>query len=188
LTTPKELLERVNSSDFEALHRSRWSPEAAQETVSALAALLTDPDPKLVADALRALHRVGPDALPAAQAIAATFAHADPVVRRVAISTLARVCVERPSEAIPSLIQATEHPELLEDVLVALVAFGSAASAAVPLYCRAYNNKTTKLRRLAIRGLVACHASDTDSLLVLRKASSDASAEVRKEAERGRRS
>jgi HEAT repeat protein len=184
--TPKEFLDRVNARDFEALYRCRWSPEAARETVATLAELLADPDARIVAEALRALARIGPNALPALSAISSVSAHADPIVRNLVVYTLGRVCLESPSEAIPALIQAAEQVDLLEPALFALIDFGTAAASAAPLFCRTYASPKAKLRRLAIRGLLACGATDPESLAVLMKAKTDASAEVRKLAVRER--
>jgi HEAT repeat protein len=186
VTTPKEFLDRINARDFQALYRCRWSPEAARETVATLATLLADPDARIVAEALRALARIGPNALPALSAISGVSAHADRIVRSLMVSTLASVCLERPSEAIPSLIQAAEQADLLESALFALINFGPAAAPAAALFRRTYASRTAKLRRLAIRGLFACGATDAETLAVLVKAKTDASAEVRKLASRER--
>jgi hypothetical protein len=180
VTTPKEMLDRLNARDFEALYRCRWSPEAAQETVATLAGFLTDPDARVVAESLRALHRIGPNALPALAAVAAASAHPDPIVRGLVVATLGRLCLESPSEAIPALVQAAEQEELLEPALMALIDFETAAAEAAPLFCRTYASPKAKLRRLAVRGLLACGAADAESLGVLAQAKADASAEVRK--------
>jgi hypothetical protein len=180
MTTPKEILDRLNARNFEALYRCRWSSEAARETVSTLVELLADPDARIVAEALRALARIGPNALPTLSAITGVCEHADPIVRNLVVTTLGRVCLERPSDAIPTLLQAAEQEALLEPALFALINFGLAAAPAAPLFRCTYASPKAKRRRLAIRGLLACGATDAESIAVLVKAKTDASAEVRR--------
>jgi HEAT repeat protein len=184
MEAPALLLTEVNANNREVLYRCRWSEETASDIVPKLVALLTHDTPTVVAESLRALHCIGPRAVTAAAPIERLLEHPDPNVSHLAVSTLGRVCLEDPGVATQPLIEAANRPALLEVVLLALIDFGPAGAMASPLFVRAFDSRSAKTRRLAVRALRASQASDPASIQVLERARVDSNAEVRKAATR----
>jgi HEAT repeat protein len=184
LATPEDILDRVNADNFAVLYRCRWRPEVAEEIAPQLAELLTHFDSRIVAESLRALHRIGPAAFSSKSAVHLSLSHSDLIVRKLAVSALAAICLERPNDAIPGIVIAADDSELLETCLMALINFGSAAASAAPLFCRCYKNRNSKIRRLAVRALRACGATDDESVEVMLTALHDSSNDVRRAAAR----
>jgi hypothetical protein len=184
MEAPALLLTEVNANNREILYRCRWSEEAASDIVPKLVALLTHDKPTVVAESLRALHCIGPRAVRAAAAIARLLEYPDPIMVHLAVSTLGRVCLEDPGLAIQPLIEAGNRPTLLDVVLFALIDFGPAGAIASPLFVRAFDSRSAKTRRLAVRAIRASQATDPASIQVLERARVDSNAEVRKAAAR----
>lgn len=180
------LLRRLSENNHQLLYRCRRSAADAEAIVPALVELLSAPSDAVVAEALRALHRIGPAAVAAAEAVVGLLSHSDWIVRANAVSTLGLICLERPGLAVDHLAGAADHPDLLRPVLFALIEFREHALPAVQVYCRAYRHREASIRRLAIRGLIAAKAQDPASLEVLRLADADPSKEVRAAAARRR--
>jgi hypothetical protein len=106
-------------------------------------------------------------------------------VSHLAVSTLGRLCLDRPDAAVPALLAAAEHPHLLDSVLAASINFGNGASCAAPLFARAYQSRKAKIRRLAVRAILSSRVSDPVSLGIVEQARSDPNGDVRKAAARG---
>lgn len=184
MKAPASLLKEVNANNREVLYRCRWSEETASEVVPKLVLLLTHDTPAVVSESLRALHCIGSSAIGAAAPVERLLEHSDPLVSHLAVSTLGRVALENPELAIAPLIEAANRPALLEPVLFALINFGTAAAIASPLFVRAFDSRSAKTRRLAVRALRASQATDPDSIQVLERARLDSNGEVRKAAAR----
>ena len=182
--TAAAFLKQVNANNREVLFRCRWSEEAASEVVPKLIALLAHRTPTVVSETLLALHCIGPHAVGAAATIERLIEHHDAIVSQLAVSTLGHVSLENPELAIAPLIEAATRPALVEPVLFALINFGPAAAIASPLFVRAFESRSAKTRRLAVRALRASQATDPVAKKVLERARVDSNAEVRKAAAR----
>jgi HEAT repeat protein len=184
MDSPSEFLRHINNNDREVLYRCRRAAPSTDLVVSRLSELLSHGISQVAAEALRALHCIGPAAVEAAPTVTILLKHDDAIVKSLAVSTLGQICLESPATALVHLQGAAEDPQLLKPVLFALINFGQAAAPTETLFVRAYESRDAVIRRLAVRGLRMLRTNERSALAVLRKALKDTNGEVRRVAQR----
>lgn len=167
-------------ADYRAVcYKARWDEAAAAEIVPKLTAILDSDDRDTLLRALGAFVTIGPLACDAVPKIARLLRSPELWVFQAAAIALARVSLKKPSPAIHPLIEAADIPGHEEYVMQALIILENAAKSAAPVFVRSFKNRSAKIRRLALRGLVAIGADDSVLSEILRQAANDKSKEVR---------
>lgn len=186
MNQPSQYLDSVEMHNNAVLYECRWNPHTAAEVVPQLIATLRHSDRWVLIRALNALHRIGLPAEAATTSVIPLIFHADEVVARAATITTAAVGRNKPLESLPALISASSQPELLKEVMHALIAFASKARDGTKVFTSALSHSDYRVRRLAIRGLEAI-ADDATLRQALERALSDRSKEVREYAQKVRK-
>jgi HEAT repeat protein len=131
--------------------------EGLHTTALALADGLHEPEVRARRAAIDVLETMGPAAAPAASALVAALADADPFVRWAAARTLGKISPVAADTAVPGLVRllADLDLDLRKASLVALGRYGPAAKTAVPDLTRAMRYTDADLRMAAIQAVGA---------------------------------
>jgi len=109
--------------------RSSSDPATTRAVVTALVDALTDPDGAVRRATASSLGAIGPEAVDAIPALAATAMDSDPSVRNATIEALGRM---GSPAAVPVLVQALKDPETASLAVRALGNMGPTARGAIP--------------------------------------------------------
>jgi hypothetical protein len=173
------VLDSVEADNRAVLYKARWDETTAADIVPKLSAILDSDDRDLLLRALRAFVTIGPAACDAAPRITRHLHSQEPWVFQAAAIALALVSLNKPDAAIQALAEAAVVPGQEKYAVLALIQFGKAAKCVAPIFVRAFENRSARIRCLALRGLAAI-GSDGDLLsTVLRQATNDKSKQVR---------
>lgn len=165
------------------LYKARWDEVAAGEVVPQIVGLLGSPNKNIVQRALRALITIGPLARGALAAALPHLGSDDPHVVDTAAHAIGSIAWRDSDEAIGPLVAAF-GPGHEKAVMFALLGFGPTASSAAPVFAQAFQHKSARIRRLALRGLKEIQAPALIIQEVLAQAQTDRSQEVRKYAQK----
>jgi hypothetical protein len=163
-----------------ALYRARWDEASAAKVVPQLVALLDSADQGILLRTLAAVVTIGPLSHDAAPRITRLLRSSpERLVLRAAVHALASASLRKPGHAVKPMIDAADLPGLEKDAMFALIALGKAAQSAAPVFIRAFDNRSARIRRLALRGLHEIGSTSALAEDVFRRASQDKSKAVR---------
>jgi HEAT repeat protein len=171
----------VLEADYRAaLYRARWDEAAAATVTPQLVALLDSEDRSILLRTLAAFVTIGPLSHNAAPRITRLLhSSSEPLVLRSALHALACVSLKQPGPAVKPMMDAADVPGLEKDAMFALIQLGKAAQPAAPVFIRAFENRSARIRRLALRGLHEIESTGALAEDVFRRASQDKSKAVR---------
>jgi hypothetical protein len=172
-------LDGIQANNHRALYQARWDAAAAAEVVPKLISLLDSDDRDTLLRVLNAFVTIGPEAHASAPKIARHLKSPDILVYQSATIALSCVSYRNPGSAVQLLFEAGNVPGREKYAMHALIGFGAAAASAYPLFVRCFGDRSAKIRRLALRGLVAIDASEQILVEIFRKAANDKSKAVR---------
>ena len=182
---PTETLDDLEADNWASLYRCRHDAQHRRLVMDSLVELLVNPDSSILHRAMYAAARIGgahdqTNALAKLVPIVAThLSSADGLIRRVAIGTLHSIGSNNTDCAVPALIAACDDELLLDAALLALVNISNGSPEALDCFHRFSTHTRGKIRRITLRGLGACNATDPDSIRILTFATNDKNRSVR---------
>lgn len=184
LPNASDTLDSLEADNWRLLYECRWSPERRAEVVPALIGLIEDDNLSTCQRAMRAAARIGAcDTRGALNEFVAPVAklleHDDELARQVAAGTLCAIGADNPAIAVPALVHAARREELLVPAMQALIEMGDLAKGAASLFVAKANHRHAKVRRLAVRGLIAIGVPESVAIPVLQSALKDRNSAVR---------
>jgi hypothetical protein len=179
LNDARTVLEAVEADNRDVLYTARRDKVAASNVVPKLVALLDSEDRDTLLRALRAFVTIGPLACDGAPKIARLLRSSEIWVFQAAAIALAYVSLKKPGPAVQPLVEVANMPGREKYAMLALIQLGEAARSAAPVFARSFEDRSARIRRLALRGLVEIGADDEMLSTILRQAARDKSKEVR---------
>jgi HEAT repeat protein len=173
------ILNRVNADNWAALYRCRWSQPDAQELVPQLRELLESEDPLTTDEALRALFRIGPQAVSAAPEVAILTRSENPITKQLAVLTLGQIAHNVPSLCVEPLALALADPLCCRDAMRSLAFIGSKAIGALDRVLQKFSDPDAKIRKAALVTATAIDTTNPAVAELIDNAFSDRSKNVR---------
>lgn len=188
--TPSAILRTMAADDWNALYRCRHDREHRESTLKSLMELIQNPKPAIHHDAMNAVGRIAgafdvPNALAACVPVVCEYVRSDNLLtRQIAVGVLNCIGKHDVNCSVAALVTATSEDDLLDDALLALVAVADSTPDVVRCFQGFLSHPKGKIRKIAIRGLGAIKADDSESVQLLRHALEDRSKVVREMAQK----
>lgn len=179
MKSASEFLAEVMADNRAMLYRCRWSKLDALHVVPELIRILSDDNPVIVNEALRALFTIGTPAVAAASSVARLIGSENPITRQLATLALGQIAHKEPDLCVGSVTEALDHDECRHDALRILKFLGHAARNSITKVASYYDSSHAKTRRLAALTAIAIDAESEVVQQIATKAASDRSKAVR---------
>lgn len=179
METASEFIKALMADNGAALYRCRWSEDDARRVVPRLTQILSDDDPLLVDEALRALFTIGTPAVAAAGRVAPLIDSEHRITRQLATLTLGQIAHKKPGLCIGPITAALDRDECRHDALRILKFLGHSARSSLVKVASYYDRPDAKTRRLAAVAAIAIDAESEVARQLVARASSDRSKAVR---------
>ncbi len=179
MESASEFIARVMADNRAALYRCRWSEEDARRVVPRLTRILSDADPAVVDEALRALFTIGTPAVAAAGDVAPLIDSEHPITRQLATLALGQIAHKKPDLCVGPVTAALDHDECRHDALRILKFLGHAARSSIVKVASYYDRPDAKTRRLAAVAAIAIDSGSGVTQQLVTRAASDRSKAVR---------
>lgn len=173
------LLAHVQADNYAALYRCRWSAPDAEALVPQLAALLSNPNPVVVDEALRSLFRIGSPAASAAPEVAKLTRSSQPITRRLAVQTLGQIAHGDPERCVAALTELLTDETCCRDVLRILAFIGTPARQAYDAVTQLYAHRDARVRKAVVETAAAIADERSAVVEFLKAATRDGSKIVR---------
>ena len=179
MESASEFIAKVMADNLAVLYRCRWSDDDAQRVVPRLTEILSDNDPGVVDEALRALFKIGTPAVAAASRVAPLIDSEHRITRQLATLALGQIAHKEPGLCVGPVTAALDRDECRHDALRILKFLGHAAKSSIVKVVSYYDSPDAKTRRLAAVTAIAIDAESEVVQQLAATAASDRSKAVR---------
>ena len=179
MKSASEFIADVMADNCAVLYRCRWSDVDAQRVVPRLTQILSDNDPAVVDEALRALFTIGTPAVAAASRVAPLIDSEHRITRQLATLALGQIAHKEPDLCVGPVTGALDRDECRHDALRILKFLGYAARSSIVKVASYYDSPDAKTRRLAAVTAIAIDAKSEVVQELATRVESDRSKAVR---------